>query len=306
MEELVGQVRSEFRDRLERNTWLSEETRRCAMAKLDAARIGVGYPAEWIDTSSVDVRRDDYLGNVLRLNEFLARRDLVRLGGPVKEDGFSIAGSTLPIDMNAVYQSDKNGIEIPAAFLQPPFYDPKADAAVNMCAMGAVIGHEITHGFDSQGRLYDAQGNVRNWWTDADAERFVAEAKKLVRQADAHEVLPGLHANGALAVGENLADAGGLAVAYAALQRRLATRPGERASIDGLSPDQRCFLAWGQLWAEKTNEGALRQGTATDPHPPGNYRGYAAAQHQKAFYGSFGIVDGDPMWLTEKDRIRIW
>ena len=306
VEDLIGRIRAEFRTRLENNAWLSPETRRQALEKLDRSVISVGYPQTWIDYSGVDIRRDDYLGNALRLNEFSVRRDLARLGKPVVEDAFAIPGTTLPIDINAGYSPGKNKIEIPAAFLQPPFYDVKADAAVNYCTIGAVIGHEITHGFDSQGRLFDAAGNVRDWWTEADAKNFVAEAQKLVAQAGAYEVLPGLRINGQLAVGENLADVGGVAMAYAALKGYLKDHPEAGVKVDGLTPEQRCFLGWAQLWADKTNEGYLKQVVPTDPHPPGLYRMAAPAQHERGFFEAFGIRAGDPMWLDEKARVRIW
>jgi predicted metalloendopeptidase len=305
-EDLVARVRSQFRMRLVANQWLTPETRKVAIEKLDRASIKVGYPDIWIDHSKVQIRRDDYLGNALRVNEFRARRDNARLGKPVVEDRFADARATLPISVNAAYDPSRNGIDIPAAFLQPPMYDPQADAAVNYCALGAVIGHEITHGFDSQGRLYDAAGNVRDWWAPADVKHFNAQAGKLVAQANAFEVLPGLHANGALAVGENLADVGGVSLAYAALKAHLRVSPKENVKIDGLSQDQRCFIAWAQGWAEKSNEGWLRQVTATDPHPPGKYRASAPSKHEAAFYKAFGIRKGDPMWLDPKDRAAIW
>ena len=218
-EDLVHRIRAEFRERVEKNTWLEPKTRDCCAQKLDAARIVVGYPEDWIDYSSVDIRRDDYLGNAMRSNEFNARRDLAKLGKPVVPDGFDDPTATLPTVVNAAYSTGRNGIEITAAFLQAPFFDAKTDPASNYCALGAVIGHEITHGFDSQGRLYDDKGNLSNWWTDVDTQRFVAETNKLVGQADAVEVLPGFHINGQLAVGENLADVGGVSLGHAALRR---------------------------------------------------------------------------------------
>jgi putative endopeptidase len=305
-DELVTRVRAVFRQRLVANTWLTPATRRLAIEKLDKASILVGYPEVWIDHSAVEIRRDDYLGNAMRVNEFRVRRDNRRLGQPVVEDRFADARGTLPIVVNAAYDSSRNGIDIPAAFLQPPMYDPKADAAVNFCALGAVIGHEITHGFDSQGRLYDAVGNVRDWWAPQDAQTFNTQAAKLVAQANAFEVLPGLRANGALAVGENLADVGGVSFAYEALQQHLRAHPKQNVKIDGLRPDQRCFVSWAQVWAEKANEGWLRQVTSTDPHPPGGYRASAPAKHEPGFYRAFGIRPGDPMWLAPKDRAVIW
>jgi predicted metalloendopeptidase len=305
-EALVSLVRAEFRGRIVRSTWLSPATRREALTKIDAMKVRVGYPTEWIDYSAVDIRRDDYFGNVVRLNEFKLKRDVARLGKPVKEDTFAIPTSTLPTVINAAYQPSSNSIEIPAAFLQPPFYDAKADAAVNFCALGAVIGHEFTHGFDSTGRLYDAKGNIRDWWTPADAKHFAAEAQKLVKQAAAVEVLPGLHINGELSVGENLADVGGVSLAYAALQRHLRSHPKDNRKIDGLTPAQRCYLTWGQAWADKSNEGYLKQVLPVDGHPPGVYRMIAPSQHEKSFYEAFGIRAGDPMWFDPKNWVAIW
>ena len=306
VEAMVARIKAQFRARIERNGWLSPETRAKALGKLDQTEIHVGYPDKWIDYGTVEIRRDDYAGNAMRLNEFLTRRELAKLGKPVELDQFASPTTTLPIIINAGYDMSWNGIEIPAAFLQPPFYDAKADPAVNYCTMGAVIGHELTHGFDSQGRLYDAKGNVRDWWTAADAKRFADETSKLAKQADAFEILPGLRLNGAIEVGENLADVGGVALGYAALQQHLREHPEANRSIDGFTPPQRCFLAWAQLWADKVNEGAMRQTLPVDGHPPGVYRMAAPSQHEKAFYEAFGIHAGDRMWLDPNDRVRIW
>lgn len=306
VEAMVGRIKSEFRARIERNGWLAPETRAEALAKLDRTQISVGYPTKWIDYTPVEVRRDDYAGNAMRINEYSTRRELAKFGKPVERDQFATPRYTLPIVINAAYDSTSNGIEIPAAFLQPPFYDAKADPAVNYCTMGAVIGHELTHGFDSQGRQYDAGGNVRDWWKPDDARRFVGEAAKLARQADAFEILPGLRLNGALEVTENLADVGGVALGYAALQSHLRDTPADNRTIEGFTPPQRCFLAWAQLWADKMNEGAMRQNLPTDGHPPGIYRMAAPAQHEKGFYDAFGIRSGDRMWLDPNDRVAIW
>lgn len=305
-EDLVQRIRAEFRERVAKNTWLKPKTRAAALQKLDAANIIVGYPQTWIDYSGVDIRRDDYLGDAQRSNEFRARRDLAKLGKTVVVDGFADPTATLPTVVNAAYSPGRNGIEITAAFLQAPFFDAQADPASNYCALGAVIGHEITHGFDSQGRLYNDKGNLANWWTDADNQRFVAEANKLVSQADAVDVLPGLLINGQLAVGENLADVGGVSLGHAALRKYLRDHPEKDRRIDGLSQDQRCFLTWAQVWADKSNEGWLKQVLPTDPHPPGLYRMLAPSQHEATFYEAFTISKGDPMWLDESLRVRIW
>jgi predicted metalloendopeptidase len=306
VEAMVARVKAQFRARIEGNGWLAPETRAQAIAKLDKTEIRVGFPSQWIDYTSVVVRRDDYVGNAMRVNEFLVRRELAKLGKPVVLDQFADSRTTLPIVINAGYDPSWNGIEIPAAFLQPPFYDAKADLAVNYCTMGAVIGHELTHGFDSSGRLYDATGNVRDWWTQADAKRFGEEIGKLAKQADAFEILPGLRLNGALEVTENLADVGGVALGYAALQEHLREQPAANRTIDGFTPSQRCFLAWAQLWPAKMNEGAMRQSLPTDSHPPGVYRMAAPSQHEQGFYDAFGIRAGDRMWLDPNDRVRIW
>lgn len=306
VEDMVGRIKAEFRGRLVKNVWLSPETRKSALEKIDKCKITVGYPANWIDYSSVDIRRDDYLGNVFRLNRFLSARGIAKFGKPVSEDQFAAPGHTQPIDINAAYQADKNCIEIPAAFLQPPFYDPKADVALNFATMGAVIGHEITHGYDSTGRQYDADGNAHNWWTPSDDKKFDLETQKIVRQGDKFEVLPGLHVNGALAVTENLADVGGVSLGLGALKGYLQDHSEANHKIDGLTPEQRYFLAWAQIWADKTNEGVLRQTIPTDAHPPGIYRMASPSQHEAEFFKVFGIGPGDPMWLKEEDRIKLW
>ncbi|MFV8819599.1 M13 family metallopeptidase [Haliea sp. E17] len=306
VEALVARIRATFRDRLESNTWLTPPTREYAIQKLDRADILVGYPARWIDYSPVEIRRDDYYGNALRTNEYLQRRQWARLGGPVVVDRFSIAGSTLPIDTNAAFNAANNGIEIPAAFLQPPFYSPEQDVVANTCAMGAVIGHELTHGFDTRGRLYDADGRLRDWWTKEDAENFLAQADTLIAQADSFEVLPGLHINGKLTVGENMADIGGVNFAFQALEKELQEHPEDDVVKDGLTPRQRCFLAWAQLWPTRTREGALRQTVATDPHADGNYRVEAPMRHVDGFFEAFELGPDDPMWIAPDRRSHIW
>ena len=269
-------------------------------------KITVGYPEKWIDYSNVDIQAGDYFVNLARISEFLARRNLARWGGPVTEDEFANPAETLPTVINAAYDPMRNAIEIPAAFLQPPTYDPKADPATNFCTIGAVIGHEITHGFDSGGRHYDEIGRARNWWVKADEVKFNKETQKLVRQSSAFKVLPDLHANGELTVTENLADVGGIAFAYGALNKYLKAHPEENKVIDGLTQSQRCFIAWGQMWSDKMREGFLRQITATNPHAVGQYRAFAAAQHEPGFFTAFSIRQGDPMWLAPKDRAKIW
>ncbi len=306
VEEIIGRIKAEYRSRMVNNTWLTPQTRQNALAKLDKIELRVAYPSQWIDYSSVEIRRDDYLGNVLRLNRFSVERNLSKLNQAITFDEFASAGQTLPIDINAAYDPSRNGIEIPAAFLQAPVYDAKADPAINFCTVGAVIGHELTHGFDSGGRFYDGNGNVRNWWADDDVKNFKAKTEKLVKQANDFLIPPDIRMNGQLAVGENLADVGGLAMGYGALKTYLKTHPAADKKIDGLTQDQRCFLAWSQVWATKAKPEWLKQVLSTDPHSPGEYRMIAPAQHEANFYRAFGIQAGDAMWLNEAARADIW
>ena len=305
-EAVLTNVRAELRQRLEQNTWLTAPTKSYALEKFDKIKIVVGYPDNWIDYSAVDVKRDDYYGNITRLNEFSRRRMLSRLGTPPAPDRFADPDHTLPTVVNAGYSPDMNGIEIPAAILQPPFYDPKADAAVNYCTLGAVIGHELTHSLDSFGRLFDANGALRDWWTPADIAAFDERSKNLIAQADAYEVVPGVHLNGRLSSGENLADLGGVMLGYNALQTHLKANPEDDRKIDGFTPQQRCFLAWAQVWAEKIQPELLRTHAATDPHPPGAYRMVAPARNHSGFYEAFGVRPGDKMWLDPKNRVSMW
>jgi putative endopeptidase len=195
---------------------------------------------------------------------------------------------------------------VPAAILQPPIFPAGMDAPVYFCRLGAVIGHEMTHGFDSGGRRSDADGNLRDWWTQADAMAFEAEAQKLIDQANTFEVLPGLTANGELNVRENMADVGGITLAYAALEDYLDEHPNENVEIDGMTPAQRCFVSWAQMWTGKATDQFIRAIVATDGHPPVSYRAVAALQHLDAFYDAFGIEPGDPMWLPPEQRVHAW
>ncbi len=306
VEAMVTTIKAIFRQRLEENSWLSKATREAAVDKLDRLVIEVGYPKEWTDYSRIDIKRDDYFGNIVRYNAFDVRRDLTKLGQPVKEDDFSQAGATLPIDINAAYNPPRNKIEIPAAFLQPPFFDENLDEAVNYCSIGAAIGHEITHGFDSFGRLYDADGTIRDWWTEEDAAKFVKQTEILVAQANDYEIFPGLHMNGKLTITENLADVGGISLAYQGLLTYLKEHPEANRKIDGYTPQQRCFIAWAQLWAGKSRDGLVRQLVETDAHTFAPYRTFAPSQHVAGFFNAFDIEPGDAMWRDEKDRVKIW
>lgn len=304
--DMVGRVRAAFLARLKTRTWLTEETRKAALEKLEKLEFRIGYPDTWIDYSTVDIRPNDIVGNVMRLTAFDAERAIAKIGKPYSHEAFADSRHTLPIIINAAYDSQINGFEVPAAILQPAAFEPDRDAAVNFCRLGAVIGHEMTHGFDSQGRLFDASGNMRDWWTAKDADAFLKEAAKLVEQGNNHELKPGLKANGALNVTENMADVGGINFAYDALTDYLREHPEENVSINGLSPAQRCFLSWSQLWATKQTDQSLADQVLSDSHAPNAYRAVAPLKHVDAFYDAFGIKAGDPEWLAPEKRVHAW
>jgi putative endopeptidase len=301
---MIDEIVAAFRDRIPSRDWLTEATRTEAMAKVDSLTMRVGYPDNWIDFSGIEIG-PDLVASVNATAAFQHRRAIEKFGTPVLLDEFATI-HTYPSVQNAAYNPQLNGFEIPAAILQPPMYDPAMDFAVNVCRIGAVIGHELTHGFDSMGRQFDAEGDVRDWWTPADAEAFTKQAQKLIDQANAYEVLPGLMLNGPIEVGENMADVGGMTLALEVLRKHLAANPDQNVAVDGLSPEQRCFISWAQLWTTKTAEEFLRLLVANDPHPPGPYRAVAPSRNLDAFYEAFGIVEGDPMWLPPESRVRAW
>jgi putative endopeptidase len=301
---MVGHIKDEFAQRLRANRWLDETTRAAALDKLSRIDIQVGYPQQWIDFSSVVVRADDHIGNQQRADEFLLRRRFAQLGKPVVVERFADAPFTTPISVNAGYSPQTNSIDITAAIVQPPFYVPGADAAVNYCTIGAVIGHEITHGFDSNGRRYGPAGNLRDWWTPKASAEFKKRTDVLVRQYGGFTLLPGLKHNGELTLTENTADLGGITLANAALHRHLAGAPQSR--IDGLTTDQRCFVAWAQMWAYKARPERIRLLAATDYHANATLRGFAPLVHLDAFHKAFGTRPGDAMWRAPSQRVLIW
>ena len=304
--EMVGYFKDEFAARLRANAWVDEATRAAALEKLARMDIQVGYPKEWVDFSPLDIRADDHFGNVQRANRFAVQLELSRIGQKVLDNRFGVAGKTTPIAANSAYNFTTNSIDITAAILQPPFFKPGGDTAANYCAIGAVIGHELTHGFDSLGRQYDPQGNLRNWWTPEADRQFQLRADVLVDQYNRYEILPGLMHNGTQTVTENTADLGGLTLAHAALQRRLASRPGEKVKVDGLTPDQRCFVAWTQMWAFKARPERLRFLVSVDVHGISFVRAVAPLVHLDAFHQAFGTRPGDAMWRAPDQRVVIW
>ena len=303
--DMIGRIKETFIARIKTREWLSEQTRAEALSKAEKISYVVGYPDQWIDYSFVDIG-PDLVANLINLTKFSTTRYLARYGGPVQNDQMADPERTLPMVLNASYNTQINGFEVTAAIVRPPMFMPEMDAAVNFCRLGAVIGHEMTHGFDSGGRQFDAGGAMRDWWTEADAAAFTAEAQKLIEQGNAYEILPGLHTNGELNVKENMADVGGIMLAFEALKTYLAEHPEENVEIDGLSPAQRCFISWAQLWTEEMSEQKLRSVVANDFHPPNVYRTTAPLQHVDAFYEAFGIEEGDPMWLAPEKRVKAW
>ncbi|GAB5374374.1 MAG: M13 family metallopeptidase [Acuticoccus sp.] len=303
--DMIERIKAAFRARIPTRDWLSEPTRAAALDKLDHFYYRVGSPDRWIDYTGVEIGADP-VTNLVNLATFEHQRTLDRYGKPVERDQFDNPRATLPIIVNAAYTSTINGFEVPAAILQAPMFEAGADAPVYFCRLGAIIGHEMTHGFDSGGRLSDASGNLRDWWTPQDAAAFDAEAQKLIDQANAFLVLPDLHANGPLNIRENMADLGGITLAHDALMTYLAEHPEEDVTIDGLTPAQRCFIAWAQMWTWKATDPIIRAIVATDGHPPSHYRTSAPLQHLDAFYDAFGITEGDPMWLAPEKRANVW
>lgn len=302
--DMVERLQDVFRRRIPTRDWISEATRDEALKKVNAFYYKAGSPDQWIDFSGVEIGPDP-VQNLRNLGAFSMKRFAEKLTRPVEVDEFN-SESTLPIAINAAYNPSINGFEVSAAITQLPAYSPDMDPALRFCRAGAILGHEMTHGFDSGGRQYDSAGNFRDWWTPEDAAAFEAEAQKLVDQANAYEVLPGLHANGALNVKENMADVGGITLAHQALMEYLAEHPEENVEIDGFSQEQRCFLGWAQMWTMKAAEPYLRAIVAGDGHPPNFYRTTAALQHLDAFYEAFGIKEGDAMWLPPERRVNAW
>lgn len=302
--EMVEHIKTEFAIRLRANRWLDEPTRKAALEKLAKLDVAVGYPDKWIDFSSVEVKPDDYFGNIRRIDRFLQERSLALSGKPVVVERFAVPTKTTPITVNAAYNPQNNKVDITAAIVQPPFYKPGADAAVNYCTIGAVIGHELTHGFDSQGRQFGPAGNLRDWWTPQATTRFTQRTEVLVKQYSRFEIQPGLMHNGRLTLTENTADLGGISLAHAALQRHLKKSP--QPKIDGLTSDQRCFVAWSQMWAYKARKERLQFLVSTDYHAISSVRAVAPLMHLDAFHKAFKTRKGDPMWRAPQDRITIW
>ncbi len=301
MAELIGDLRASLQDRLKNNSWMDEPTRTQALTKLAAFDPMIGYPRKWIDYSSLSVKRDDLLGNTLRARKFQWDLQLSRLPNPVDKSLWSLTPQTV----NAYYSPLTNQIVFPAAILQPPFFDPHADPAVNYGAIGAVIGHEMGHGFDDQGRRFDAEGKFRNWWSKDTAAKYQTRADALGKQYDQIEVLPGVKINGKLTMGENIGDLSGIETAYGAWRRYVA-KHGEPKAVDGLTGDQRFFMAYAQVWRGKRREGAVREQALTDPHSAEFARVNGVVRNFDPWYKAFAVKPGDRMYLPPAQRVKIW
>jgi putative endopeptidase len=301
MLEMIGNIKAVMRDRLTTLEWMSEETRRKAVAKFDRFEAMIGYTDKWRDFSAVEIRRDDHFGNVVRAARAESRRQIDRTGGKVDKREWGMTPSTV----NAYFSPVTNQIVFPAGILQPPFFDAAMDDAVNYGAIGCVIGHEITHGYDDQGRRSDADGNLVDWWTPEDAAKFRERAQRVVEQFNGYQALPGLAINGQLALGENIADLGGVSIAFEALQRSLKGKPAP-AKIDGFTAEQRFLISWAQQWRTAYREDAMRLQVARGPHAPGNFRAIGPLVNFQPFYDAFGIKEGDKLWKAPADRAKIW
>ena len=304
-EEMIQNVVKAFENRIDNLAWMSDSTKVKAKEKLNTTTIKVGYPDEWKDYSSLEVKQPEeggsYFQNMLNAAKWNVQQDIAELGKPVDKSEWFMA----PQIVNAYYNPSYNEIVFPAAILQPPFYDYKADAAVNYGGIGAVIGHEISHGFDDSGSRFDAEGNLNNWWTEKDLEQFETLGGSLADQYSAIEVLDSVYINGKFTLGENIGDLGGVNAAYDGLQIHLKEH-GNPGEIDGFTPEQRFFMSWATVWRTKMREEALRNRIKTDPHSPGQYRAYVPLQNIDAFYEAFNVQPGDPMYVAPEERVKIW
>jgi putative endopeptidase len=303
MEKLVDNLRASLKARLEKLEWMSPETRAKAIDKWNSFMPKIGYPDKWRSWDGLATSRDGYAQNVLAAAKFNRDWQFGKIGKPVDRTEWGMTPQTV----NAYYNPSMNEIVFPAAILQPPFFDPKADPALNYGGIGAVIGHEMLHGYDDQGSQFDAKGNFANWWQDADRKGFEARTAKLVRQFDDYESIDGLHVKGQLTLGENIADLGGLTVAYDALQKALADAgksPDEK--IDGYTEDQRFFLNWATVWRRNFNPEELKVRLNTDPHAPANFRAIGAPSNMPAFATAFQCKAGDAMVRPDDKRVVIW
>ncbi len=298
--QIVMNLKDAFRERIKNLDWMSEATKKQALIKLNAFGVKIGYPDKWIDYSALKIDRNSYFANVKRAALFDFNRQIRKINKPVDPTEWHM----LPQTVNAYYNPLSNEIVFPAAILQPPFFDHDADDAVNYGAMGAIIGHEMTHGFDDSGRKYDAKGNLRDWWTKGDGENFNKRAAIIVKQYNRYAPVDTFHVNGEMTQGENIADLGGLTISYSALEKSLVGKP--RTKIDGFTPEQRFFLSWAQAWRNNIRREELLLRLKTDVHSPGKVRVNGPLANMKAFRDAFGGKPGDAMVLPDSLQVTIW
>ncbi|MEE9465741.1 MAG: M13-type metalloendopeptidase [Candidatus Neomarinimicrobiota bacterium] len=300
MSHLVDNLLVAFRGRLDQLDWMSAETKVAARVKLEKFNTKIGYPDVWRDYSALAITRGDLMDNLRNVSRFQTSQELGKLGGPVDRNEWFMT----PQRVNAYYNPNMNEIVFPAAILQPPFFNFEADDAVNYGGIGAVIGHEITHGFDDRGRKYDGDGNLRDWWTEEDGNEFEKRAQVVIDQYNGYVPIDTLHVNGELTLGENIGDIGGLTVAYYAYKKSLGGK--ESKVIDGFTGEQRFFIGWGQVWRRLARDDEVRRLLLVDPHSPGQYRVTGVVSNMPEFYEAFNVQPGDPLYRDEDIRVNIW
>jgi putative endopeptidase len=302
MNEMIANIKEVMAERIQKLDWMTAETKAQALKKLEAMGTKIGYPKKWRDFSSVEIKADDFVGNLMRLREFNYNFMLSKIGQPVDKGEFGMT----PPTVNAYYSPINNEIAFPAGILQPPFFDFKADDAVNYGGIGAVIGHEITHGFDDQGSQYDAEGNLKMWWSKDDRSKFEGLAGRVIEQYNQYKVLDSIAVNGKLTIGENIADLGGVTLAYEALQKQWKKAGKKPKNKDGFTPEQRFFIGFAQIWRGKYRSEALMQRIKTDVHSPGIFRVNGTLSNFAPFHEAFNIKEGDKMKLSKDKSTVIW
>jgi putative endopeptidase len=301
VEKIVVNLKAALHDRLAAMDWISETTRQAAFTKLDRITWKIGYPDKWIDYSKLEIKRDFYLQNVWRANYFEAQRFLKKINQPVDRSEWWISPQTV----NAYYSASNNEIVFPAAILQPPFFDANVDDAINYGGIGAVIGHELTHGFDDEGRKYDAEGNLRDWWTEEDGHKFEARADGIRRQYSNYVAVDTFRINGELTSGENIADVGGLRIAYHAYQKSFAGKA-QPPALDGFTAEQRFFIGFAHIWRGKIRDQAQIMYLSSDPHSPEQYRVLGTLANLPEFAQAFGCKLDAAMMLPSTQQLKIW
>jgi putative endopeptidase len=299
--EMVKNLIAAYRVRIASRDWMSEETKKAANLKLDKVMLKLGYPDKWKDYSSLDIKRDSYVQNYMRANMYAYKEMANKLGKPVDRTEWGMTPPTI----NAYYNPTMNEIVFPAGIMQPIFFNPDADDAVNYGCMGAIIGHELTHGFDDEGAQFDADGNLKNWWTQTDIANFKKKTDMLVTQFNNYIAIDSMHVRGELTLGENIADLGGLTISYYALKKSMEGKPAPE-KIDGYTAEQRFFMSWAQGWRGNMRPEFLKNMVQTNPHSPGNFRGNGAPSNMQEFYDAFGVKEGDKMYRPKAERAEIW